>query len=114
MLQGHLLVIENFNSFKLNHGLMEAGYVSHQNATLESIVSDPKSVNHAESTSISMTATMDTMGNLILGNYIIVKVCFALFSLIFHLYPFFVFLPIFRSLLYFLCSTLYQKLNYTI
>lgn len=66
--KGHLLVIENFNSFKLNHGLMEAGYVGHQNATLESIVSDSKSVNHAESTSISMTATMDTMGNLILGS----------------------------------------------
>ncbi|XP_017228790.1 uncharacterized protein LOC108204032 isoform X1 [Daucus carota subsp. sativus] len=66
--KGHLLVIKNFDFFKLNHGLMEAGYVGHQNATLESAVSGPLSVNHAEFTSISMTATMDTMGNLILGS----------------------------------------------
>lgn len=62
---------------------MEAGYVGHQNATLESSVSDPQSVDHAESTSISMTATMDTMGNLILGNCLILKVCpcFFLFGI---------------------------------
>ena len=59
--QGHLLVIENFNSFKLNHGLMEVGYVGHQDSTFK-----PKNFD-AETSSISMTATMDTLGNLILG-----------------------------------------------
>ncbi|KAL6967920.1 hypothetical protein U1Q18_033725 [Sarracenia purpurea var. burkii] len=38
--KGHLLLLENFNSFKLNHGLMEMGYVDHQAATLHSSVSD--------------------------------------------------------------------------
>ena len=59
--QGHLLVIENFNSFKLNHGLMEVGYVGHQDSTFK-----PKTFD-AETVSISMTATMDTLGNLIFG-----------------------------------------------
>ncbi|XP_047326963.1 glycine oxidase [Impatiens glandulifera] len=59
--KGHLLVLENFNSLKLNHGIMEAGYVAHKDAGLGS-VSDPVQ------TSISMTATMDTSGNLILGS----------------------------------------------
>ncbi|KAK1434737.1 hypothetical protein QVD17_00487 [Tagetes erecta] len=57
--KGHLLVIENFSSLKLNHGLMEAGYVGHQDATLRP---------GAEPSSISMTATMDTSGNLVLGS----------------------------------------------
>ncbi|KAD5317708.1 hypothetical protein E3N88_17654 [Mikania micrantha] len=57
--KGHLLVIENFNSFKLNHGLMELGYVGHQDATLQP---------GAETSSVSMTATMDTSGNLVLGS----------------------------------------------
>lgn len=62
--KGHLLVIENFNSFKLNHGLMEAGYIGHQYATLQ-----PGNIDHhAETSSISMTATMDTLGNLVLGS----------------------------------------------
>lgn len=60
--KGHLLVIENFNSFKLNHGLMEVGYVGHQDSTFK-----PKNFD-AETSSISMTATMDTLGNLILGS----------------------------------------------
>nr|GEW57826.1 hypothetical protein [Tanacetum cinerariifolium] len=58
--QGHLLVMKNFNSFKLNHGLMEVGYVGHQDSTFK-----PKKFD-AKTSSISMTATMDSLGNLIL------------------------------------------------
>lgn len=63
-MQGHLLVLENFSSLKLNHGLMEAGYIGHRHLTL-----DPGSVDHGQNLSISMTATMDRMGNLVLGIY---------------------------------------------
>lgn len=67
--KGHLLVIENFKSFKLNHALMEVGYVNHQSATLQSAASNQASVYDAQATSISMTATMDTSGrSLILGS----------------------------------------------
>lgn len=66
--KGHLLVVENFNSFKLNHGLMEVGYVNHQSASLPSTASDKRSLYDAQATSVSMTATMDTSGNLILGS----------------------------------------------
>lgn len=59
--KGHLLVLENFNSLKLNHGIMEAGYLAHKDAALGSVL-DPVQ------TSISMTATMDTSGNLVLGS----------------------------------------------
>ena len=41
---------------------MEVGYVDHQNAILTSELDD-----HSQTLSVSMTATMDTMGNLILG-----------------------------------------------
>ncbi|XP_076950728.1 uncharacterized protein LOC143623766 isoform X2 [Bidens hawaiensis] len=57
--KGHLLVIENFSSFKLNHGLMEVGYVGHQDASMKP---------SGETSSVSMTATMDTSGNLVLGS----------------------------------------------
>nr|XP_043620808.1 D-amino acid dehydrogenase isoform X2 [Erigeron canadensis] len=60
--KGHLLVIENFNSLKLNHGLMEVGYVGHQHFTFK-----PSDVD-ADTLSVSMTATMDTSGNLVLGS----------------------------------------------
>ncbi|XP_071697345.1 uncharacterized protein [Rutidosis leptorrhynchoides] len=60
--KGHLLVLENFKSFNLNHGLMEVGYVGHQDSTFK-----PKNLD-AETSSISMTATMDTLGNLVLGS----------------------------------------------
>ncbi|GJY46694.1 hypothetical protein Tco_0435757, partial [Tanacetum coccineum] len=33
--KGYLLVIDNLNSFKLNHGLMETGYVGHQDSTFK-------------------------------------------------------------------------------
>lgn len=66
--KGHLLVIENFNSFKLNHGLMEVGYIGHQDATLQHNNLDSGVDHHSETSSISMTATMDSLGNLVLGS----------------------------------------------
>ncbi|KAF7120352.1 hypothetical protein RHSIM_Rhsim13G0053400 [Rhododendron simsii] len=65
--KGHLLVVENLNSFILNHGLMEAGYVNHEAGTLHSSVSASGPVD-AESLSVSMTATMDSRGDLVLGS----------------------------------------------
>ncbi|XP_010524641.1 PREDICTED: uncharacterized protein LOC104802642 isoform X2 [Tarenaya hassleriana] len=68
--KGHLLVVENFDSFHLNHGLMEAGYVDHQSRT----PSHPSSLLGSDDDdvermlSISMTATMDNMENLVLGS----------------------------------------------
>ncbi|CAH9109740.1 unnamed protein product [Cuscuta epithymum] len=63
--KGHLLVIDNFKPFKLNHGLMEAGYVNH-----ESLKSAPNSASAhtVQTTSVSMTATMNMSGGLILGS----------------------------------------------
>lgn len=60
--KGHLLVLENFNSLKLNHASMEAGYVGHHDLTLH-----PGQVDHGQILSISMTATTDAIGNLVLG-----------------------------------------------
>uniref|UniRef100_A0A1J3JTA2 FAD-dependent oxidoreductase domain-containing protein 1 n=1 Tax=Noccaea caerulescens TaxID=107243 RepID=A0A1J3JTA2_NOCCA len=60
--KGHLLVVENFDSFHLNHGIMEAGYADHQSA------SGPGLDGEERMLSISMTATMDTTGNLVLGS----------------------------------------------
>ncbi|KAJ4969567.1 hypothetical protein NE237_016268 [Protea cynaroides] len=65
--KGHLLVVENFNCFCLNHGLMEVGYVNHQ-AALHSPYSVPGVTDHEQNLSISMTATMDPVGNLVLGS----------------------------------------------
>ncbi|EOX93737.1 FAD-dependent oxidoreductase family protein isoform 2 [Theobroma cacao] len=61
--KGHLLVLENFNSLQLNHGLMEVGYVDYENSILTPGLND-----QSQTLSVSMTATMDTMGNLILGS----------------------------------------------
>ncbi|XP_042507413.1 glycine oxidase isoform X2 [Macadamia integrifolia] len=66
--KGHLLVVENFNSFCLNHGLMEVGYVSHQKTALHPPSSMPGVADDAQNLSISMTATMDPVGNLVLGS----------------------------------------------
>lgn len=66
--QGHLLVVENFGAFQLNHGLMEAGYVDHKPTNQTMASSTIGNTDQGESLSISMTATMDTMGNLFLGN----------------------------------------------
>jgi phage gp45-like len=61
-IQGHLLVLENNNKIHLNHGLMEVGYIDHQDATFSG--EDERNLK-----SISMTATLDMKGNLVLGNY---------------------------------------------
>lgn len=60
--KGHLLVLENFNALQLNHGLMEVGYVDHKT------ISTSQSLDHEQALSISMTATMDAAGNLVLGS----------------------------------------------
>lgn len=62
--KGFLLVLENFNFLRLNHGLMEAGYASHQNY----VISEQGKVDREEALSISMTATIDACGNLLLGS----------------------------------------------
>ncbi|KAL3850471.1 hypothetical protein ACJIZ3_012353 [Penstemon smallii] len=65
--KGHLLVLENFKSFSLNHGLMEAGYVNHESAVLGSTMESGVGYD-ANNVSISMTATMDMSGRLVLGS----------------------------------------------
>ncbi|KAG0502302.1 hypothetical protein HPP92_002374 [Vanilla planifolia] len=60
--KGHLIVLENINGIQLNHGLMEVGYIDHQIASLED------QGNILNLSSISMTATMDKNGNLVLGS----------------------------------------------
>lgn len=54
-------MLENSDVLQLNHGLMEVGYVDHQ-----TILSN-EPLDHEQSLSISMTATMDNVGNLVLG-----------------------------------------------
>ncbi|KAL0435223.1 UNVERIFIED_CONTAM: hypothetical protein Sradi_0230200 [Sesamum radiatum] len=68
--KGHLLVLENFNSLNLNHGLMEVGYVNHESAVLSSTTSDTSDsrAGYDDTASISMTATMDMSGRLVLGS----------------------------------------------
>ncbi|KAL5998096.1 hypothetical protein ACLOJK_009031 [Asimina triloba] len=66
--KGHLLVLENFHQIVVKHGLMEFGYVDHQIAA--PLTSSTSGMNNHEEglTSISMTATTDKMGNLVLGS----------------------------------------------
>ncbi|XP_058736837.1 uncharacterized protein LOC131609199 isoform X2 [Vicia villosa] len=59
--KGHLLSLQNFNSLHLNHGLMEAGYVDHP--SISGLSSD-----HGRNLSVSMTATIDAEGNLLIGS----------------------------------------------
>ncbi|XP_010268126.1 PREDICTED: uncharacterized protein LOC104605186 [Nelumbo nucifera] len=66
--KGHLLVVENSNMLQLNHGLMEVGYVDHQMVSQCYTNNASKFVDHDQTLSISMTATMDAMGNLVLGS----------------------------------------------
>ncbi|PQM33504.1 uncharacterized protein Pyn_05209 [Prunus yedoensis var. nudiflora] len=67
--KGHLLVLENLNSFQLNHGLMEVGYVDHQTAIPLPNISTSGLLDHdGQTLSVSMTATMDTAGNIVLGS----------------------------------------------
>lgn len=65
--KGHLLVLENFKSFNLNHGLMEVGYVNHASANIRSAKSESE-IGYDNTSSISMTATMDMSGRLLLGS----------------------------------------------
>ena len=58
-------MLENFNSFQLNHGLMEVGYVGHQATVPLPNILAPSLLD--QTLSVSMTATMDTVGNIVLG-----------------------------------------------
>ncbi|XP_030934237.1 uncharacterized protein LOC115959794 isoform X2 [Quercus lobata] len=66
--KGQLLVLENFKSLQLNHGLMEVGYVDHQTGTLFPTISASEPYDDRQALSVSMTATLDAMGNLLLGS----------------------------------------------
>ncbi|XP_073157964.1 uncharacterized protein [Henckelia pumila] len=66
--KGHLLVLENFKSLTLNHGLMEVGYGNHELATIRSTKLESEIGDDANTSSISMTATMDMSGRLVLGS----------------------------------------------
>ncbi|KAJ3681134.1 hypothetical protein LUZ60_015623 [Juncus effusus] len=65
--KGHLLILEKFNKIKLNHGLMEVGYIGHQTKSVKSTDLDATK-DLQDLTSISFTATLDALGNLILGS----------------------------------------------
>lgn len=62
--KGHLLVMENNGMIQIHHGMMEMGYIDHltSGAVGSSSQFDPNML------SISMTATTDTMGNLVFGS----------------------------------------------
>ncbi|KAJ4830452.1 hypothetical protein Tsubulata_036361 [Turnera subulata] len=66
--KGHLLVLENFSPFSLNHGLMEAGYVDHLPKTVDLKNYASGMADQDQNLSVSMTATMDAVGNLLLGS----------------------------------------------
>lgn len=95
--QGHLLVLENFHSLKLNHGIMEAGYVDHQAATLKSNISDSKALHDAQNSSISMTATVDTSGNLLVGMSAI-RLMFSFWKQDLHVFNFYYVLHLLKDL----------------
>uniref|UniRef100_A0A0D6R238 FAD-dependent oxidoreductase domain-containing protein 1 n=1 Tax=Araucaria cunninghamii TaxID=56994 RepID=A0A0D6R238_ARACU len=67
--KGHLLVLERSQPLQLNHGLMEIGYCNHQ---ISSALLDDSSIDNIYSgcseLSVSMTATTDSHGNLVLGS----------------------------------------------
>ncbi|XP_039120495.1 hydrogen cyanide synthase subunit HcnC [Dioscorea cayenensis subsp. rotundata] len=66
--KGHLLVLENFNKIQLNHGVMEAGYIGHQVTKIPKASLVSETIDEHSLSSISMTATLDSMGNLVLGS----------------------------------------------
>ncbi|CAK7349236.1 unnamed protein product [Dovyalis caffra] len=66
--KGHLVVLENFSCLRLNHGLMEMGYVDHLHDAVDCKSSDSVEAVEGLTLSVSMTATMDTVGNLVLGS----------------------------------------------
>ncbi|RDY08872.1 dadA, partial [Mucuna pruriens] len=60
--KGHLLVLQNFNDLLLNHGLMEADYLNHPT------IAGLESSYHESNLSVSMVASIDAAGNLLLGS----------------------------------------------
>ncbi|CAD6224255.1 unnamed protein product [Miscanthus lutarioriparius] len=67
--KGHLLVLEKFDKVKLNHALMEVGYIGHHIAKPNSThMASESSEDELGALSVSMTATIDTKGNLVLGS----------------------------------------------
>ncbi|XP_022635297.1 uncharacterized protein LOC106759497 isoform X2 [Vigna radiata var. radiata] len=60
--KGHLLVLQNFNFLALNHGVMEADYLNHPT------ISGLESSDCEKDLSVSMVASIDTAGNLLLGS----------------------------------------------
>lgn len=67
--KGHLLVLERPQTLQLSHGLMEIGYCNHQIASVLPDVS-PTNIVHSSlhTLSVSMTATIDSEGSLVLGS----------------------------------------------
>jgi hypothetical protein len=62
-------VLEKYDRLKLNHGIMELGYVDHQGDNSNSLPLSTKSNEEEhDASSISMTATLNTKGHLVLGN----------------------------------------------
>lgn len=62
-------MLENFDMLKLNHGIMELGYVDHQGDNSHSIhLSSTSNKDEHDAASISMTATLNTKGHLVLGD----------------------------------------------
>ncbi|XP_042416755.1 glycine oxidase-like isoform X2 [Zingiber officinale] len=60
--EGYLIVLENFNKLHLNHGVMEVGYLNHHSSASGAVE------NYQSLPSISMTATLDVKGNLLVGS----------------------------------------------
>lgn len=63
-MKGHLLVLQNFNFLALNHGVMEADYLNH------STISGLESSDCEKDLSVSMVASIDAAGNLLLGKFL--------------------------------------------
>ena len=62
-------MLEKFDKVKLNHALMEVGYIGHHIAKPNSThMASESSEDELGALSVSMTATIDTKGNLVLGN----------------------------------------------
>jgi hypothetical protein len=53
---------------------MEMGYVHHLHDALDRKSSHSVKVEEGQTPSVSMTATMDTMGNLVLGKFFVLLV----------------------------------------
>lgn len=68
-------MLENFSSLKLNHGLMEVGYVDHLHKTVDCKKAASELVDHGQTLSVSMTATMDAVRNLVLGKSFKLLLC---------------------------------------